>query len=437
MGNAQICSLCKIRVKAQVGIAMLGLLRYRRLYLLPIIGAVVLYVIPSMLGLLLRDNGYDAEMLTLSLMAIVTYMLAFHLLWTPGIINAWTRRLHLHISWQYFCVAVLVCYFVMIAYAAATAPGIALVAAFQGASLDQIAQLRETFLRTRTGPERALLYWYAINISSLMPLVLSILFLKQAKYRYHVLFAFLFTLALTLEKSLSITALIPLIVVFYNSNRRKFVYLIGIALVAAVTIVSFAARGGLSKGDDEAAALATVPDEYNLFRSSDNQTLYVINRVLYIPYASAIDWLRYLDKELKGEPVNGQSIGIIAYLTGRPSLNLEREIFAFEWGQNETETGSANTVFYIDAYLNFGVIGILVYAALLALLVRLCLASKNRALCAGLAVPMIYICFNSLSAIIFSGGLGILVCLAVLARFDDKALEWKQSDQFMFNRAPR
>jgi hypothetical protein len=273
-----------------------------------------------------------------------------------------------------------------------------------------------------------------------MPLVLSILFLKQSRYRYYVLVAFLFTLALTLEKSLSITALIPLIVVFYNSNCKKLVYLIGIALIVAITVVSFAARGGLSKEGDEPAsaeAAASVPDEYNLFQGSDSQALYVVNRILYIPYASAVDWLRYLDTELKAKPVDGQSIGIIAYLTGRPSLNLEREIFAFEWGQNETETGSANTVFYIDAYLNFGVTGVLSYAMLLALLARLCLASKNRALCAGLAVPLIYVCFNSLSAIIFSGGLGILVVLAVLARFDDSALEWKRNDQFMFSRISR
>lgn len=418
---------------------MLGLLRFRRLYLLPVVGTLVLYVIPSMLGLLLRNNGNDGEMLTLSVIAMSTYLLAFHLLWSPAVIDAWTRRLHVRVAWQRFCLVTLILYFGMIAYAAATAPGIALIASLQGGSLDQIAQLRETFLRTRTGTERALLYWYAINISSLMPLVLSILFLKQAKYRYHVLVAFLFTLALTLEKSLSITALIPLIIVFYNSNRKKLVYLISIALIVAITVVSFAARGGLSKQEDEptSAAAASVPDEYNLFGGSDNQALYVINRVLYIPYATAVDWLRYLDSELKFEPVDGQSIGIIAYLTGRPSLNLEREVFAFEWGQNETETGSANTVFYIDAYLNFGVMGVFAYAVLLALLARLCLASKNRALCAGLAVPLIYVCFNSLSAIIFSGGLGVLVMLAVLARFDDSALEWKRNDQFMFSRNSR
>lgn len=50
---------------------------------------------------------------------------------------------------------------------------------------------------------------------------------------------------------------------------------------------------------------------------------------------------------------------------------------------------------------------------------------------------MIYVCFNSLSAIIFSGGLGILVGLAVLTRFGDSALEWKQTDQFVFGTNPR
>ena len=419
---------------------MFGLLRFRRLYLLPVIGMLVFYAVPSALGMLLRSNGYDAEMLTLSLIAMVTYLLAFHFFWRRTAVEEMLRGMLLHVSWRHFCLVVLLCYFCMIAYAAATAPGIALIASLQGASLDQIAQLRETFLRTRVGAERALLYWYAINISSLMPLVLSILFLKQARYRHIVLIAFLFTLALTLEKSLSITALIPLTIIFYNSNRRKFVYLIGAALIAAVMVVSFAARGGLSTQQGDSASTgsaASVPDEYNLFQGNDSQALYVLNRILYIPYASAVDWLRYLDIELKGDPVDGQSIGVIAYLTGRPSLNLEREVFAFEWGQNETQTGSANTVFYIDAYVNFGVTGVILYSALLALLARLCLASRNRAICAGLAVPMIYVCFNSLSAIIFSGGLGILVGLAVLTRFGDSALEWKHTDQFVFGTNPR
>lgn len=321
-------------------------------------------------------------------------------------------------GWSLFAFLVLLSYFSVIVYAVVTAPGIALFEALRGASVSEVSGLREEFLRSREGWEKGLLYVYVIGVSAFMPLVISQLFMVRSKWRFAVLGAFLFSLALTLEKSRALVAMLPLVVIFVNSGKAKKAYFVMVWLVLVIVLVSALARGGLSSGEvaPEDNPLLGVPDEYNLFVGESSQIYYIINRVWYIPYVTAIDWLRYREIILSGENTLGRSISPIAWITGEERISLEQEVFAFQWGQNETGTGSANTAFYVDAYLTFDYLGVIIYSIILAFFVRVCVCSANKALIACLVISLYSVCFNSFSGVLFSGGLGFIFILALFCR---------------------
>lgn len=397
---------------------MLRVLRFDNLYLLPIIGVVIFYVVPSVIGVFFGASELAFQLLFLSVLSLLAYYFSYLLF-----IGSWFSFLcrsvfKFRVEWSFFAFVILFSYFSVIVYAAITAPGIALFEAMRGASVSEVANLREGFLRTREGWERALLYIYTIGLSAFMPLVISQLFIARSRWRYVVLGTFLFSLALTLEKSRSLVALLPLVILFVNSGKTRKAYLVMVWIALFIVLISVLARGGISSDEkpEGDSRLLGVPDEYSLFVGESSQFYYIVNRVLYIPYATAIDWLRYRELILKGENTFGRSISAIALITGEERINLEQEIFAFQWEQNESGTGSANTAFYVDAYLNFDYLGVIIYSIILAFCVRVCVCSSNKALVSCLVISLYSVCFNSLSGVLFSGGLGFVLILALFCK---------------------
>ncbi|MDH1700764.1 hypothetical protein [Comamonas terrigena] len=397
---------------------MLRLLKFQNIYLLPVIGLVAFYLVPSILGVFSGVREMALQLLALSVLSLVTYYFSYIFFLGPWFTRFYRSVPKIRVGWPLFAFLIIISYFSVIIYAAMTAPNIALFEALRGASVSEVAGLREEFLRTRVGWEKSLLYVYVIGFSAFMPLVISQLFMVRSKWRFVVLGAFLFSLALTLEKSRALVAMMPLLIIFVNSGKAKKAYFTMAWLALIIVVVSALARGGFASEEVEPQSnpLLTVPDEYNLFVGENSQVYYIINRVLYIPYVTAIDWLRYREIVLDGENTLGRSISAVAWLTGQEYLSLEREVFAFEWGQNETGTGSANTVFYVDAYLTFDYIGVIIYSIILAFCVRVCVCSENKALISCLAISLFTVCFTTLSGVLFSGGLGFISILALFCR---------------------
>ena len=416
---------------------MFRILNFKYLYTLPIIAIMVFYVFPSLLAVFFNGNPSAGNLLMISCISIATYFMAYYLLSGSWFKNLFKGIPKIPMHWKYFSYSILIVYFSIIIYACLTVSQVALFAALEGSNITDLSVLREEFLRTRTGWEHSLLYIYTICISALMPLIITTMFAIKARWRLTLLFLFIFSLILTLEKGRVMVALLPLIVLFVNQGQRQHAYKTIALLISTIVLVSVIARGGLAssvKVDSTAVTTtdtaSSTPVQYNLFKGQTGQVYYLVNRVIYIPYITAIDWLRYKEEIRHGEAVSGQSIGIVAWLSGLEKINLEREVFAFQWGQNETKTGSSNTVFYIDAYLNFGMFGVILYSMLLAFFIRVCVLLGNEALIACLAISLYYVVFQGLSAVLFSGGLGFLFIIALFFKFQiDKNLAHDSIDQ--------
>lgn len=433
---------------------MTKLLKFENMHHFPMVVIFCMYMPQAVYGLYRFQNQNSLYLIGLIIVSFTAYYLSYYYLFNAHVFDRLVNnRIRVPFSFVSFATISLTAYTLLIAYTAATAEDIALLAALQGGSIDRIAYARELFLRTRVGPEVALRYLYAIMASSIIPYVIASLFVMRHRLRYVVLGLFLFSLMLTLEKSLSIIALLPIIILNVNQrqNQRAFGFIV--LTVLCVGLASFLSRGGVtrllelvpnaapsapvegggsapstpSRGGTQAVApeqpsgMSAVPEGYSLFKSN-SQVFYIINRIVWIPYITAYDWLRFKEQVLDGGHTLGRSIHFMSWVTGEPYYPLERMVFNFQWGQNMTGTGSSNTVYLVDAFLNFGLLGTLLYSMLVALVIKIISRSSNVAGKAVAYLPLLYLAFNSFSAILFSGGLMFLLAIIMLMRTDQRML---------------
>jgi hypothetical protein len=405
-------------------------LKFNHIYLIPIWIIILFYIIPSALGVFSMGNPNAYQLFLLSIFAIFSYYLSYNCLNLQKLSDYLSKIKKIEGDWKKWAWVIFSIYFAVIFYACINAPQIALIASFKGASISDLSVLREQFLRTESGLGKIPLYIYTICITSIVPLLITQIFLTQKRTRFLILGLFVLSLILTLEKGRALVGMLPLIVWYANKGNLKKAYTICAVLILVIGMVSVVARGGFTNSNTSSTPdkMAGVPDKYNLFSGKTSQFYYIINRVLYIPYMTAIDWLDYREQILNNEKIYGRSIGLIARIMGWEKIYLEKEVFTFEWGQNLTGTGSANTAYYIDAYLNFGLWGIALYSCILAIIIKFCIASQNEALMSTLGIPLYYVCFHGLSAILFSGGLFFLLLIALFGIQKDTSTLKKYSE---------
>lgn len=468
--------------------------RYCLPALLPM-GVVFFYAIPGLLSYFLMNDEFGMQVFWYSALAILCYVV----MWFGKLDQLITKPLlalpKARLNFGLAAYLILASYTAFTLYVFFTAPAVPLIDAINGKSIDELSIGRETFLRARTGWEAGLNYGYAMYRSFLMPFAVCLLYWKRLPLRHVALVGFLVSLMLTLEKSVAIFALLPVMYLLFKTRSY-----VGVAAVVALFLGSMAATSFLARGGnthtpvivvaptgeiiattgpletdaqkdvqinaqvdaltdaqkdvqvnaqvdaitdalkdaptniselkdlppetvvitDTKQSMAYIPQQYNIF-TGNSQVEYVLNRIFYIPYITSKEWLRYRHEVLHDEYTLGRSISIIAKIMGEPKLNLEREVFNFQWGQNETGTGSANTTYYIDAFLNFGIAGIILYTFVVVCIVRLAMNSSIKAVEACIFVPALFLLFNSLTAMIFSGGLFLMILVVLL--FRDEAQE--------------
>lgn len=120
--------------------------------------------------------------------------------------------------------------------------------------------------------------------------------------------------------------------------------------------------------------------KYNVF--TGGQAEFALNRLVWIPYVTAYDWLKYFDERLRNQFFGGSSSFLVSYIFGIEKFPIEREVFKYQYGGGGPQTGSANALFLVDAFVNFGWIGVVAYAFLLALIVFLVSSINNPAMVA-------------------------------------------------------
>lgn len=343
---------------------------------------------------------------------------------------------------QFLIWVIVVPYLLMYLYVVWTARSVPLWEALRGACSSDLALYREELFRTRIGLGSLLNYANSIFTVLLMPYAMLVLYLSRHQYRHWILGVFVFSLLISLEKSLILRAALPILILVVNGYSNKLGFSIGkilTSIVVTILVVASITKGVVSNAgcapevgvvleatDDgvKAESKVEVKVEANPYMQKyfplgySNPLTFLANRVVWIPYITAIDTLNYSRDLLNGELLMGRSSAIISYLTGQQRFYLEREVFRYEWSQNSTGTGSANAVYISDAFVNFGWLGIVLGSMLLAFITQMFIATNNMAAKSIYYTYALLLSTGSIFGVLFSGGLLLAVLIAMFVKLE-------------------
>lgn len=310
-----------------------------------------------------------------------------------------------------FNVALWFVFVIFIVVAWVTAPQIPLIAALAGADPDTVALLREQFLKAREGWQSSFVYINAMLSGALIPYSLALMFLYGLRWRWLAAGLFLVFCLSFVEKVFFFKAAIPLIYLVAQgraktrlSSRTMLVGTLGLLLL--VTLL--AGSGSLDDvGDDQFFSVSYVPQggiQHLLWRS------------VAIPLVTAADAIRVLQEQFAGQPLRGATSSFVAGLFGMERIEFERMVFAAQWGQNETGTGSSNSVYLTEAFINFGWTGVVVFSFVVGQMMRMFAVSRDEAFRALWPLFVFGVYTSGLIGLLLSNGFVLLFTIALFTR---------------------
>jgi len=239
--------------------------------------------------------------------------------------------------------------------------------------------------------EAALSYLGTFFVSALLPYSLVMLFIERSRFRYLLLMLFLGFSMSFLVKSLFIYVLFPL---FYLAARQKRSNLF---LQLSIVIGSFGLlylMAVLVLGELDDAVVQSSGDFFEAGYASRGMIDFLIWRSIAVPMFTASDTLLVFNEQLNGQPLWGATSSFLAWIFSLERVNLERLVFAQQWGWNDL--ANANSVFFTEAFANFGWGGVVLFSLFVGQSLRWFRKSHDEAF---KALWIIY-CFA-----LFSGGL--------------------------------
>ncbi|WP_157084951.1 hypothetical protein [Hydrogenophaga palleronii] len=297
------------------------------------------------------------EFLKLSLLALVTVAGIVLGMKTPlfrGRFSPNARRLNIRHGW--FAITIWSAFAVLVTVTLWTAPNIPIFSALRGADTETLSLERGEFLKGREGPWIALLYLTTIFTTTLIPYVTILMYHERSRLRHLcALLFFLFCISF-LQKALFLNLILPLLIYLGIKGRLKGPRAtIGLAVCALVTL----AGTYLSHGDAGTGKLTAEGDMRTYFSAQylpESAPDYFLWRAGAVPIFTATDTLLVHSEQFKDLLLLGATSTLISELAGIERINLERYVFEHQFG-SWNESANANAVFFVDAYVNFGILG--------------------------------------------------------------------------------
>lgn len=292
----------------------------------------------------------------------------------------------------------------------ATAEQIPLVAALQGAGPETVANLRESFLKARGGWQSSFVYVNAILSGALLPYCIALLFIRDSTYKWWVFGFFLFYSVSFVEKAFFLKAIIP---VFYLLCQGIFRSRLQPSVVAAGSVLLLFAFVALSRVD--ANWVVGGGDFWSPTYRADSAWDQLAWRVFSVPVFSAVDSIKLWETSFN-YPLGGATSSVVSSVFGLQRIDYERLVFAFEWGQNAAGTGSANSVYLTEAFVNFSWAGVAAFSAMVGLLLRMFAQSKDEAFRSLWLLFCLSLFAAGLLGVIFSNGFLLVFLIALFTR---------------------
>lgn len=360
---------------------------------------------------LLEAGEYFGELAAFCALSVACIWLGSSITLLDGIFEGQAHRLPLPAS---ACVASVWTVFVAFALLAwATADRIPLLAALGGADPETIAVLRELFLKGREGWQSSFVYINAILSGALIPYSIALMFLRRMPGRWLAFSFFLLFCISFVEKAFFLKAAFPLLYLVAQRRVRtplspNVLLWATAGLLLLVTVFSGAGSAEEARSDETFFSAAYVPQ---------GPLGHIVWRSVAIPLVTAADAVRVLHEDFNGRVLWGATSSLLAALTGTERVEYERLVFAAQWGQNETGTGSSNSVFITEAYVNFGWGGVALFSLAVGLLMRLFARSRDDAFRALWMLFALGVYTSGFIGLLFSNGFVLLFAIGLFVRF--------------------
>lgn len=332
-------------------------------------------------------------------------------------------------------------YFLLLLYAVLTSEGVPLWNALSGATSIEIAESREMLFHARTGWETILIYLYSLLTSVFIPYFLMLCFLNRNKLAWPLYIAFYLSLLIPMEKALFIKAFLPFFLIAANGYfSKRALYVAPLVAIMFLLGMNYLARGsdnGASQGTLaiklDHLPLVQLNQSTNLIQNGRYLTLkehvekyyplrgttavgYLANRVLWIPYVTAYDWVQYFEQELGASHIRGLTSALVSKLMGKEKIPMEQMIFGYQFGLGPTQTAGANTNFMVDGYVNFGMIGVILISSLVGFFIAIIERLHNPAACACIYLYLFQLLGGGFLGTFLGGGLLFFIILVYLFR---------------------
>lgn len=383
-------------------------------------GAIVLLyaAVPSLIGLLFEREPAFFQLSGLAICAVAGIVIGFSIPLLDGRFRDGAKLISLSARWFHIAVWGSFALFVLITIV--TADSIPALTALRGATEAELSEARGAFFKVRSGWQVALGYIGAIYAGVLLPYSMSLMFLAKKPIAFLSSAAFLLYSVLSLQKAMFVQVLAPLLTLVAQGRLWRAWAIIPLLFVGAVVLAgnTILSRGSETAADavlserlsnlDELEKLkiiedikeqASLPfylrDGYFTADYIPQSTLDQITwRSLAVPVFTASDGIKVFKEKFDNRPFLGATSSLLAAILHIPRVNYDAEIFEYQWGKSDI--GRANAVYFIEGYVNFGILGVIFFSIFVGQALRWFWKSKDQAFSA--MWPLF--CWN-----IFSAGL--------------------------------
>lgn len=338
------------------------------------------------------DRTYLNQLIFLMSFSVLFYIIGLNIGQAKKKSRMYSVDFNKVINW--FFILFLVIVFVIII----TARNIPLISFFKGASSADLTIFREDFLKARAGWEASLNYIISIINSSFLPYLICASFIIKHKKRFLYAGVFLLYSISFLEKAYFFKLALPLFFLYFFTVKNKFRFVIkGVILIFGILVLMF-----IITGTKESIFVRNYESFFSIYYNANGPIEGMFWRAFVVPVATAVDGLKVFTTMFNGELLNGSTSSLISLITNQPRVNFERYLYQEQFGG--VETGNANQVYVIEAFINFGLVGVILFSFIVGRIVRFCILKRDIVLIAILPL-FLYSLFNSgLIGNLFSNG---------------------------------
>jgi hypothetical protein len=443
--------------------------RIALLWHMPAIMILAIYLPGALLGLVLLGDIHAYAFFGMLAMFTVTYYVAYpkfeKLLQKESSTQKLMWKLGDRINWRVVAWLALCLYLLIIGIVIHISEISPLGAALRGGNDAEISFARSGFYTGLTGPLGGLRYLALILGRSIVPLILVSLYYSKHKLRHAALFLLLATYIVSLEKAAAIFAIMPIIIFYLFQRHWKAAAGFTVLMILCIALWTFLSIGGIQRTMGRFPLIPVTTADvsingpakryppsiprlanernavfYDESLKSERRQLskfvpkdshfrglietdpvlqpifFMLNRIIWIPYITAYDWLRFQTEILEGKLTMGRSIGGLSWLFGQPKLSMESMVYDYEFGTQKGIIGSSNTVFFVDAKLAFGWFGAFLYCLLFTFFSAVIFSSKQEALKIASFTIFLTAALSALTATLLSGGLIFYLAICALRR---------------------